>query len=104
MNAFEKMTDDEKFEYAHALERKGRELVELLLRKRRLAAELEPLLAPAERAAVLQKLHAGLDARAATVEATALVADVEAVKDDEPGVFTPAEPEQIQPSEDVAIS
>lgn len=81
MSSFESMSEDDKLLYAHALERKGRELVELLLRKRRVAQELGPLLPLAELEGVLAKIHTGIDGRILAVQAEAVATDARPIID-----------------------
>ncbi len=88
MSSFESLSDDDKLLYAHALERKGRDLVELLLRRRRVAGELAPLLAPADQEAVLAKIHGGFDEKIREAHAEAVVAEARPKTD----------PDEVKPS------
>ena len=73
MTSFELLSEDDQLLYAHALERKGRELVELILRKRRVTQELAPILPPGEQEAVLAKIHAGMGDRILKAQAEAVI-------------------------------
>ncbi len=88
MDSFESLSDDDKLLYAHALERKGRDLVDLLLRRRRVAGELAPLLAPADQEAVLAKIHGGFDEKIREAHAAIVVSEAQAKSD----------PDEIAPS------
>ena len=77
MDSFEQLSDDDKLLYAHALERKGRDLVELLLRKRRIAGEIGAFLAPADQEAVLEKIHRGIDDKVREAQVEAVVAQAQ---------------------------
>ncbi len=88
MDSFESLSDDDKLLYAHALERKGRGLVDLILRRRRVAGELAPLLAPADQEGVLAKIHGGFDDRIREVHAEVIVAEARPKTD----------PDEVKPS------
>ncbi len=76
MSSFETLSENDKLLYAHALERKGRELVDLLLRKRRVTQELGPLLPPAEQEQLLAKIHGGIDSQISKVQAETVALEV----------------------------
>jgi len=90
MSSFESMSEDEQLQFAHALERKGREMIELLLRKRRVAGDLAPLLAPDQLDGVVEKIHAGIDARIRKAATDPIVIDAQiAPKEEQEVAITP---------------